>query len=467
MRHFPIYLDLDGKHVVVAGAGPEALAKLRLILKTGAHVTVVGTDPVPDIAAWAEAGRLTLHQRALSADDLAAATLFYAATGRDAADADAVGMARQTGVPVSSVDNLAASDFITPAIVDRDPVTVAIGTEGTAPVLARKIKADVEAMLPQSTGPIARVASHFRARAATLPQGGPRRAFWSRFFQVGWAAFARDGAAGAKAALEHLYDDAAAGHAARDGMVPASPAPARVAIVGAGPGDPDLLTRRALNLLHEADVIIHDRLVSDAILELARREADFIAVGKTGFGPSWHQDDINAQMIAAARKGQKVLRLKGGDPAIFARLDEEVAALSDAGIAVEVVPGITTASAAAATLGQSLTRRGRNSALRILTGHDIAGFAEADWAGLCQPGSVAAIYMAKRAARFIAGRLLMHGAQAATPVTIIENVSRTNQRVVATTIARLADDLDRMNMTGPAILMLGLSTREAAERAAV
>ena len=183
-------------------------------------------------------------------------------------------------------------------------------------------------------------------------------------------------------------------------------------LVGAGPGDPELLTLKARRLLHEADVVIHDRLVPEAILELARREATIVEVGKNAYGPSWKQADINALMVRHAQAGATVVRLKGGDPAVFGRLDEEIEALEAAGIAYGVVPGVTSASAAAAAIGQSLTKRGRNSSFRVLTGHDVDGFAEHDWRELAKPGATAAIYMGVKAATFLRGRLLMHGARA-------------------------------------------------------
>ena len=219
------------------------------------------------------------------------------------------------------------------------------------------------------------------------------------------------------------------------------------------------MTLKARRALDEADVVIHDRLVSPEILELARREATLIDAGKTGFGPAMTQDAICALMLEHAQRGAYVVRLKGGDPAVFGRLDEELDALDAADLPWTIVPGITAASAAASALGQSLTKRRRNSNLRILTGHDIEGFAEQDWRGLAQPGSVAAIYMAKRGARFVQGRLMMHGADPQTPVTIVENVSRTDQRIVASELARLSDDLSAARLTGPAVLMFGLAPR--------
>ena len=233
-------------------------------------------------------------------------------------------------------------------------------------------------------------------------------------------------------------------------------------LVGTGPGDPELLTLKARRLLHEADVVIHDRLVPAAVLELARREATIVETGKTAYGPSWKQDDINALMVRHARAGATVVRLKGGDPAIFGRLDDEIEALEAAGIGFAVVPGVTSASAAAAAIGQSLTRRGRNSSFRVLTGHDVDGFAEHDWRELARPGATAAVYMGVKAATFLRGRLLMHGAAATTPVTAVENVSRPGQRVIATTLIDLPRAFDEAAPEGPVIILYGLEPRAAA-----
>jgi uroporphyrin-III C-methyltransferase len=237
-------------------------------------------------------------------------------------------------------------------------------------------------------------------------------------------------------------------------------APGQVTFVGAGPGDPDHLTLKGLRALQQADVVIHDRLVGAGVLALANPAAVLVDVGKTGFGPSAAQEDINARIVAEARLGRRVVRLKGGDCGIFGRLDEEIAALDRAGLGWSIVPGLTAAVAAAAAIGQSLTRRGRNASVRIVTGHDMAGFAEQDWRGMARRGEVAAIYMGKKSARFLQGRLMMHGAAADTPVTIVENASRADERAVATSLADLPKALG--DISGPAVLLYGLAPRRAA-----
>jgi uroporphyrin-III C-methyltransferase len=236
----------------------------------------------------------------------------------------------------------------------------------------------------------------------------------------------------------------------------------QVAFAGSGPGDPDLLTLKVARALQEAEVILFDRLVSAEILELAGPQAELEDVGKEGFGPSMSQPEICTRMVTHAKAGKKVLRLKSGDPTIYGRLDEELTACEEAGVAYQIMPGITSASAAVAGIGQSLTQRGRNSSVRFLTGHDMKGFADQDWAALARPGEVAAIYMGKKSARFVQGRLIMHGALRSTPVTLVENASRPTQRVLETTLERLPTDLAAAEFTGPALTFLGLAPRQSA-----
>ncbi|MEM6666071.1 MAG: siroheme synthase CysG [Pseudomonadota bacterium] len=457
MRHFPVFLDLRGQRVVVSGAGETAAAKLRLLMKTEAKLFVFGTAPSPAVSAWAVAGEITLVERPLDHGDALCARLVYGANDDPAEDARVAALGHEAGALVNIVDNLGDSDFITPAIVDRDPVTVAIGTEGAAPVLARQIKAANEEQLSSSLGELARIGMAYRDAADAIPSGAPRRQFWRRYYEDdGPRAFSAGGSGAVGAMLPGLIKAFAV----------EAPADGRVSLVGAGPGDPDLLTMKARRALHDADVIIHDRLVSAEVLELGRREAHFVEVGKIPGGKSWRQDDINALMVSHANCGAHVVRLKSGDPGVYGRLDEEMDALDAADVPFEIVPGITSAMAAAADIQVSLTRRYRNASFRFLTGQDVDGFAEHDWRALSAEGATAAIYMGVRAAPFLQGRLLMHGAAADTPVTAIENASRSNRKVVSTTLGVLADALRSGGIRGPAILFLGLQSRHVAREMA-
>ncbi len=451
MKHFPIYVSVAAQRIVLSGGGDAALAKLRLLMKTEAHLHVFAPKFAPEIQAWSDKGLLTLTSRPLAHGDISGAVLFYAADENAIEDARTAAIARAEGAMVNVVDNLEESQFITPAIVDRDPVTIAIGTEGAAPVLARALKADLEARLSPRLGLLARIGKKFRKAADALPMGRQRRDFWADYYFTSGPRAATTGEPAIQDALDellhtHLNTEKRAGH---------------VAFVGAGPGDPELLTLKARKALDEADVVIYDRLISPEILELARREATMLDVGKEAYGPSTPQETINNLIVEHARTGAQVVRLKSGDATVFGRLDEEIDACDDAAVTWHVVPGITAASAAVASIGQSLTKRGRNTTVRFMTGHDMQGFADQDWRTLAQPGQVAAIYMGKKAARFIQGRLIMHGADPSTPVTVIENASRQNQRVISTTLSSLPADLAEANATGPALTFYGLSPRAA------
>ncbi len=452
MKHFPVFIAVEGRRIVVSGGGDAAVAKLRLLLKTEAHLSVFADDALPLIRQWADEGKLVLHPRAMEPGDAMCAVLFYAANEDAIEDARVAALAHRDGARVNIVDNLADSQFITPAIVDRDPVTVAIGTEGAAPVLARAIKRDLEERLPATLGPLARIGKAFRNVVEALHMGRARRDFWSEYyFKTGPQAIDENGIEAVPEALDALLHT----------HLTAPEKEGSVDLVGAGPGDPDLLTLKARKALDAADVVIHDRLVTPEILELARREALVIDAGKEGFGKAMAQDDINVLIVEHAKAGAHVVRLKAGDPTVFGRLDEEIEACDAADVTWRIIPGITAASAAVAGIGQSLTKRQRNASVRLLTGHDMKGFADHDWRTLAAQGEVAAIYMGKRSARFIQGRLMMHGADPANPVTFIENASRPDQRIIATTLAEMADALSDARLTGPALTLYGLAPRAA------
>ena len=441
MRYLPIHIDLRGRDVVVFGGGGAAEAKLRTLLKTEAMLTVVARAPSAEIRRWADAGRLTLADRTMDG-----AALVYAATEDPQENLRLAKAARALGIPVNAADMPAGCDFITPAIVDRSPVSVSIGTEGTSPGLARALKSDLEARLPSDLGETARTIKGLRDELKVQePDIAKRQALWADVLGSGLS----DVASLDSESVTDRYRTARAGGVTQG----------HVHIVGAGPGDPDLLTVGALRVMHSADVVVYDRLVSDEALSLCRREAEFIYVGKQAGGASTRQEAINAVLVEKASEGHRVVRLKSGDPLVFGRAEEEFAALDEAGIGFTIHPGITAATAAAAGLRHSLTVRGENTAAVLATGHHENGFAELDWAALARPGARASIYMGVRAARFIQGRLLVHGADPQTPVSIVENASRPDQRVVEATLATLPDALH--DVTGPAVLMLGYAPRGA------
>ena len=452
MRYFPIFVDLENQQVAVSGAGECAVAKLRLLLKTPAKIRVFGTNPDPQILLWHINGCVDLVDRALQPTDMLNAKLFYAANADKNEDARVLSIARNQGVLANAVDDLEASQFITPAIVDREPVTVAIGTEGTAPVLARRIKSKVEELLPTSTGTLAKFSAKYRNYVANIGNGKKRRQFWERFFT------AADPFSSVQTSIQTLRDTIGNQILDSDSLQNST---GKVIFVGSGPGDPGLLTLNARHEIESCDVVLYDNLVSHEILDLARREAKIVNVGKRGYIGGWRQKDINDLMIEHVIRGDRVVRLKSGDPVLFGRLDEELQALDDQNIEYDIIPGITAASAAAATIGRSLTRRKRNSAIRFVTGHSAHGYSEFEWKDLAHPNAVTVVYMGQKAVKYMRGRLMMHGAAPDTPVTVVANVTRSNEKILVTSLQNLPDSLAQSNFSGPVIMLLGLSPREA------
>jgi uroporphyrin-III C-methyltransferase/precorrin-2 dehydrogenase/sirohydrochlorin ferrochelatase len=443
MRYFPMFLDMRERRVVVVGGGEEALRKVRLLLKSEAIVTLVADKLHPELDGLVSHGAVAWLGIAFEDVMLDGAALVFVAAD-EALEQTVSTAARARGIPVNVVDRADLSTAITPAIVDRDPLVIAIGTEGAAPVLGQGIRQEIEAMLPPRLGALARRAVALRPKVAgRFEQGAPRRDFWRRFF----FGTLRDSFLG----RDRVEFETAL--AAELDLSPKSRT-GRVALVGAGPGDPELLTLKAQRKLHEADVIVHDRLIGPGILEYARRDAIRVPVGKTPGKPSPSQSAINAILIEEAGKGLNVVRLKGGDPYVFGRGGEEQAALEAAGIPVEIVPGVTAALGCAASIGLPVTQRGRNTAITLITGASEDGFAEHDWAALARPGAASAVYMGVGAAPHIAARLADAGIDSSTPVTIVENGTLPDERVIETTVARLAQAA--RGVSGPAIIFIGL-----------
>jgi len=446
MRYYPVFLDLESKTVVIVGGGAEAAQKLRLMAKTPARIVVITPFAERELSTEIDAASACLISREFDADDLHGASLVFAC-GLDEVDEAAVhAAATERNIPVNVVDRQDKCSFLTPSIVDRGSLTIAIGTEGAAPVLGQGIKAHLEAMLPPSIGVLVDKASALRPRVArTLEKGSPRRDFWRSFFFGNIrAAFDRDPETG----FEQSVDDALFGD---QGEIIGS-----VSLVGAGPGDPDLLTLKAQRHLLDADVIVYDRLVGPGILDYARRDAERIDVGKAPGKLSVSQTRINDILIEHARAGKRVVRLKGGDPYVFGRGGEEQAALANAGIPVEVVPGITAAIACAAAIRLPLTWRGENRSFTVMTGTADDGAADHDWAALAKPGAAFSIYMGVRQAGHIQRQLLGAGIAEDTPVVVVENGTRADQKTAVGTIATLTRTLAVGAITGPAIIYVGL-----------
>jgi uroporphyrin-III C-methyltransferase / precorrin-2 dehydrogenase / sirohydrochlorin ferrochelatase len=446
MRYFPIFVDLDQARVVVIGGGEEALRKIRLLLKTTAQIDVIASELHDELASNA---RVNWLSKVYAAHLLDGARLVYSADAALNEQVSADAMAR--GIQINAVDEAHISTFIVPSIVDRDPVVVAIGTEGTAPVLGQGIRAKVDALLPQNLGTLASKAKTLRDKVAgLLPPGNRRRAFWQDFFF------------GAQRDALVENDDVAFDLTFHDAIHKAATSKTgRVSLVGAGPGDAELLTLKAQRKLQEADVIVYDRLVSAEVLEMSRRDAVRIPVGKTPFAPSPKQSEINQILITEAKKGLRVVRLKGGDPYIFGRAGEEQVALEAEGIPVDVVPGITAALGCAASLKLPLTQRGQNRSITLLTASTETGIAQHDWNALAKSGQVLAIYMGVHAAGEISAQLLNAGAAPSTPVTVVENGTRADERVLHTTVGNLWDTVTRAGIAGPALIYVGLTPAKA------
>ncbi|MEM1274429.1 MAG: siroheme synthase CysG [Pseudomonadota bacterium] len=446
MKSFPMFIRTSGRRVVIAGGGEQAAQKARLILKTDASLVLAAAELDDELADLVKTGRASQHLGPITPSLFQNAAMAFVASGCPGIDASLHAIA-QGHCPVNVVDQPALCDITTPSIVDRDPVVVAIGTEGTAPVLARRIKTKLEEVLPHNLGGLAALAGRLRRSVSQSVPRARRRAFWAWVFGAGpnasWARGAeREAAAAIKAAI-------AAGGAPDQHTQTGS-----ISLVGAGPGAKDLLTLRAVQRLQEADVVFFDRLVDEDVLELARRDAERVFVGKHVGANAWPQDRINAVILAEARAGRRVVRLKSGDPGIFGRGGEELEAARDAGIAVEIVPGVTAAVAAGAALGQSLTRRGATDTLILTTGMGAAEAPFPDCTRFAGPGATTAFYMSVGQAGRIERSLMAQGLPGETEVAIAADVSKPTEQTVLCRLDRLQARLAEMNCTGCAVLMV-------------
>ncbi len=457
MNYFPAFLDLNEIPCLVVGGGERAAQKVRLLLKAGAKVTVVAPRAGAEIAGLVGEARLQLVRRGFVAGDVLGRAAVISATGLSEVDARAAEAARDAGVPVNVVDRPDLSSFIVPAIVDRDPVVIGISSGGTSPLLARRVRARIEALLPARLGRLARFAASFRtAVKAVIPDAGARLRFWEGLFDGPVAVDVLSGReAAARERMLALVNRPGAKRTP-EGMVH---------IVGAGPGDPDLLTLKALRLLDQADVVVHDRLIGPDILDYARRDAERIYVGKARGSHARTQDEINALLVDLARAGKRVLRLKGGDPFVFGRGGEELDHLRRHGVRAEAVPGITAATGCAAAVGIPLTHRDHASAVTLVTGHGQNGEPEIDWAALAAARQTLVIYMGVSAAGRIAARLIAHGLAPGTPAAVIENGTLDTQKTVTGTLGELAAMIRDNGIEGPAVLVIGDVVAEAGRAA--
>jgi len=445
--YFPLFFDLKGQRVLVVGAGPVALRKVLLLERAGAAITVVAPRAEPDLSQRAADAKLTLKLREFAPPDLDGARLVIVATSQRALNRWIASLAEARAIPVNVVDDRQASRVIVPAIVDRDPVLVAVSSGGGAPILARRVRERLEALLPARIGKLAAWLAELRAVARRRLRSTDARRRYVETLVDGPAArrFIEGDERGARReALKLLESDAVS-----------PPRAGEVTLVGAGPGDPELLTLKALRALQDADVILHDRLVSPAILDLARRDAARIDVGKTAGGAGTSQERIHELLIEHARRGRRVVRLKGGDPFIFGRGGEELEALARAGIAFSVVPGISAAIGCAAYAGIPLTHREHAHSVTFVTGHGEAGGEEPDWPALSRARQTVVFYMGLGRLNHILSRLLEQGAPPARAAALIAQGTTADQQVVAATLGTLSEAVAAHGIRSPALLVVG------------
>lgn len=462
LASLPVFFELAGKRVVVAGGSPRAAWKAELLQAAGARVDVYAPAPSAELTRLAEAcSMVQVVERSWTAADFADAVL---AIGDLAAGADAAAFriaAQAARIPVNVIDQPDYCDFQFGTVIDRSPLVIGISTKGAAPVFALALRGWLEALLPLQLKVWAQAAEAWRKLlAARAAAPAIRRRFWEIF--VARARLSRKPDA---QEFDDIFAAAVAGaETSRTDGAGLDKATGRVALVGAGPGDPELLTLKALRFLQAADVVLFDDLVSPVIVEMARREAVKIAVGKRGYRPSCRQNDITARLIALAREGKKVVRLKGGDPSIFGRASEEVAALREAGIEVEVVAGVTAALGAAASLKLSLTERARARRVQFITAHAQDGRLPeyVDWGALCDPRAATVVYMGVRTLEALSQRLLKHGMDPMTPALVVERATLPDEQRIFGTITDLPDKVAAADPKGPCIAFIGQTFDHAA-----
>jgi len=453
LARLPVFYALTGRRAIVAGGNAAAAWKAELLAAAGASVEVYAAEPDEEMRALATQATVALYRRAVAEGDLAGAAMAIGAFEDDGQAAAFATLARRAGVPVNVIDKPAYCDFAFGAIVNRSPLVIGISTDGAAPVFGQAIRAKLEALIPRGFAHWAEAARQWRPRVQALALSfRERRSFWERFAA---RAVGAPNHAPAQRDFDTLMSETRGATADTGSVV----------LVGAGPGDPELLTLRAVRALQSADVILIDDLVGREVLDFARREAKKMMVGKTGHGPACRQDEINDLMVKLAKSGKRVVRLKGGDPMIFGRAGEEIAACRAANIPIEIVPGISAAQGAASRLGVSLTHRGEARRLQYVTGHDRDGRlpADIDWRALADPAATTIVYMPKRTLRELSSRARAEGLDPATPVVAVANATRADEKVIVGTVADIADRVEADAPDGPVLVLIGKVLAEVAE----
>lgn len=446
MDYFPVFLDLKQRRCLLVGGGDVATRKGRLLAKAGAILRVVAPQISPELRDLVQQCQGEIHLREYQATDVDDCVLAIAATDIDSLNQIISEDAKAKNIPVNVVDSPVLCTYITPAIIDRPPLVIAISSGGESPVLARLIRAKLEILIPNSYGVLAQFASRWRERIKNrFADTDQRRRFWEKILQ------------GPAAELVFNGQDAQADKLLSDAIQQddASLTQGEVYLVGGGPGDPELLTLRALRLMQQADVVLYDRLVSDGVMELVRRDAERIYVGKRRSEHIMEQENINQLLVDLAQQGKRVLRLKGGDPFIFGRGGEEIELLAQHHIPFQVVPGITAASGCAAYAGIPLTHRDYAQSVRFVTGHLKDDSTNLHWPELAVPGQTLVFYMGLVGLADICSALIAHGRSPQTPVALIEKGTTRDQRVLIADLSSIAETVAQNDVHGPTLLIIG------------
>ena len=449
MEHLPIFLDLNGKRTVIVGGGVIAARKADLLLRAGSEVTIVTPELGDELKMLKETQAFNHKAGRLTAEDLNGCVVAFGTAEDDTLNDELCELAATAGVLVNVSDKTESCDFIMPAIVDRTPLLVAISSGGTSPLLVRMLKARFETTIPAAYGRLAEFAGSYRDRIKELiPNLTRRRRFWEAMVSgpVAEHLFSNQLEQAELLMSSQLKEAAVAGD---------KPPVGEVYLVGTGPGDPDLLTFRALRLMQQADVVLYDRLIGEGILNLVRRDAERVYVGKLPENHSVPQEEIGKMLIRLAREGKRVLRLKGGDPFVFGRGGEEIEALSENGIAFQVIPGVTAAVGCASYAGIPLTHRDHAQGCMFVTGHEKDGKLNLNWNSLIQPRQTVVVYMGLSSLGAITNGFIANGADPATPAAIIENGTRAGQRVITGTLESLPEQTKEAGIKSPALIIVG------------
>jgi uroporphyrin-III C-methyltransferase/precorrin-2 dehydrogenase/sirohydrochlorin ferrochelatase len=446
MDFLPIFIKIKEKTCLVVGGGEVAARKVALLLRAGARVRLVAPDVHAELRALAEGGQIEHLSRPFTEADVVGAALVIAATDAPQVNQSVVAEAERLGIPVNAVDQPELCSFIVPSIIDRSPVIAAVSTGGASPVLARLIRSRLESLIPAGYGRLAELANRYRDRVkARFASGKQRRNFWEQVLEGGVAERVFSG---------HLAEAELMMEQALQRDDPDSPI-GEVYLVGGGPGDPDLLTFRALRLMQKADVVVYDRLVAKPVLEMTRKDAERIYVGKERNNHAMRQEEINQLLADLAKQGKRVLRLKGGDPFIFGRGGEEIDTLAQQGIPFQVVPGITAAAGCASYAGIPLTHRDYAQSVTFVTGHLKDGSIDLNWPQLAQPHQTVVFYMGLQGLALIAQRLIEHGRSPDTPAALVQQGTTPMQRVFTGTLSSLPSIVEREQPKPPTLIMVG------------